>query len=96
MSNRIRIIEYEFLFWEELERMGKLAQLVQERLGRLEEVCVLRCTDRTSARITIVGGVKASRLLIANENAATLKGLTIARSEFPVMIKGWLYRTGEE
>jgi hypothetical protein len=95
MSNKIRVIEYEFLYWEELELTDAVVQMVEDRLGRMTEVGVLRCTDRAGAKVTIIGGVEACRGLISNENAGRPGGVPIAKSAFPVIIDGWLYRTGE-
>ena len=58
MSGKVRVIEYDFLVWEDLEQEG-FAEMVKEKLGSVAEVGVLRCTIRTSTRVTLVGARKS-------------------------------------
>jgi hypothetical protein len=95
MPDKIRVIEYEVLLWDD-ERMEKLASIVKEKMGVLEEVGILRCTARTTTKITLVGSAEATRALVASGRASKPGGIVISRGEFPIMIKGWPYRFGAE
>ena len=95
MPDKIRVIEYEVLLWDD-ERMEKLVPIVKEKMGILPEVGILRCTARTTTKITLVGSAEAARALIASGRASKPGGLVISREEFPIMIKGWPYRFGTE
>jgi hypothetical protein len=95
MPDRIRVIEYEVLLWDD-ERMEKLADIVKEKLGVLAEVGILRCTARSDTKITLVGSAEATRALIASGRASKPGGLVISSEEFPIMIKGWPYRFATE
>jgi hypothetical protein len=95
MPDKIRVIEYEVLLWND-ERMEKLAVLVKEKMGILEEVGILRCTVRVSTKITLVGTAEATRALVASGKASKPGGVVISKEEFPIMIKGWPYRFATE
>ncbi len=92
MSGKVRVIEYDFLVWEDLEQEG-FAEMVKEKLGSVAEVGVLRCTIRTSTRVTLVGRAEVTRDLIASGRASRRGGLTIAKADFPIVLKGWPKRT---
>jgi hypothetical protein len=95
MPDKIRVIEYEVLLWDD-ERMEKLAGIVKEKMGVLEEVGILRCTVRVTTKITLMGSAEATRALVASGMASKPGGIVIPRADFPIMIKGWPYRFGEE
>jgi hypothetical protein len=94
MPTKVRVIEYEFVLWEELEAWGTLAQQIAEKMGRPAEVGIPRCTIRTDAKITLVGGADATRTVIESGEAHKPSGVVISRSDFPVMIQGWPNRFG--
>jgi hypothetical protein len=96
MTNKLRVIEYEFMLWEDLERLLDLVDLVEAKMGRVPEVSILRCTAREDAKVTLVGTVAATRTLIESGRASRPGGVVIAKSDFPVMINGWPYRFGAE
>ena len=96
MPTKFRVIEYEFMLWEELEGWKALAQQIANRMGRPAEVGILRCTTRTDTKITLVGRVEAARTVIESGKANQTSGVAIARSDFPVMIHGWQSRLGGE
>jgi hypothetical protein len=95
MPDKIRVIEYEVLLWDD-ERMENLACIVKEKLGIVSEVGVLRCTAHSNTKITLVGSAEATRALIASGRASKPGGLVISKEEFPIMIKGWPYRFATE
>jgi hypothetical protein len=94
MPNKVRVIEYEFMLWEELESWETLAQQIVTKMGRPAEVGILRCTTRSDTKITLVGGADATRSVIESGEANKPSGVVIARSDFPVMIQGWPSRLG--
>jgi len=96
MPTKFRVVEYEFMLWEELEGWKALAQQIAEKMGRPAEVGILRCTIRDDTKITLVGGVDAARSVIESGEANKPSGVVIARSDFPVMIHGWPNRLGGE
>jgi hypothetical protein len=96
MPNKLRVIEYEFMLWEELEHLPTLVRLVEAKMGRVPELGLLRCTARKDAKVTLVGGVAATRTLIEGGHASRPGGVDIAELDFPVMISGWPYRSGAE
>jgi hypothetical protein len=95
MSDKIRVIEYEVLLWDD-ERMENLAEIVKDKVGIVPEVGILRCTARTTTKITLVGTAEATRALIASGRASKPGGVAISKEEFPIMIKGWPYRFATE
>jgi hypothetical protein len=96
MLNKLRVIEYEFMLWEDVERLPTLAKLVEAKMGRVSEVGLLRCTARHEAKITLVGTVAATRTLIESGQASRAGGVALSEFDFPVMISGWPHRFGAE
>jgi hypothetical protein len=92
MPNKIRVIEYEILKWEEFALMETIAEAVRETLGEGSDVGILRCTAPEAAKITFVGTASATRDLIASGRASWPDGLMIPKADFPVMLVGWSYR----
>ena len=95
MADKIRVIEYEVLFWDD-EWMQKIAEIVKQKLGIVPEVGILRCTVRTSTKVTLIGNADATRALVASGKASKPGGLVISKQEFPILIKGWPYRFGAD
>jgi hypothetical protein len=95
MADKIRVIEYEVLLWDD-ERMENLADIVKQKLGTVPEVGVLRCTVRTTTKVTLIGNAEATRALVASGKASKPGGLVLSKQEFPILIKGWPYRFGTE
>jgi hypothetical protein len=93
MPDRIRVIEYEILYWDELEEMEEISEVVVRNMGRLVEVGVLRCTLLPRTKVTLVGGADATRALIATGEASKPRGMPVSKADFPVMIDGWHHRT---
>jgi len=94
MADKIRVIEYEVLLWDD-ERMENLADIVKQKLGTVPEVGVLRCTVRAT-KVTLIGNAEATRALVASGKASKPGGLVLSKQEFPILIKGWPYRFGTE
>jgi hypothetical protein len=92
MPNKIRVIEYEILEWEELAPMETIADLVRDALGEIPEVGILRCTANEAAKITFVGKAMATRKLISSGRARSPDGIVIGKADFPVILTGWPYR----
>jgi hypothetical protein len=92
MPNKIRVIEYEILTWEEFALMETIAVAVREALGECPDVGILRCTASEDAKITFVGTASATRELIMGGRASRPDGLMIPKADFPVMLTGWPYR----
>jgi hypothetical protein len=60
MPSRIRVIEYEILFWDELEEMEEISEIVTRKMGRVDEVGILRCTVLPRTKVTLVAGADAT------------------------------------
>jgi hypothetical protein len=95
MADKIRVIEYEVLMWDD-ERMENLADIVTQNLGIVPEVGILRCTVRTTTKVTLIGTADATRALVASGKASKPGGMVISKQDFPILIKGWPYRFGTE
>jgi hypothetical protein len=95
MADKLRVIEYEVLLWDD-ERMEQLADIVTQKLGIVPEVGILRCTVGGTTKVTLIGKADATRALVASGRASKPGGLVISKEEFPVLITGWPYRFGTE
>jgi hypothetical protein len=93
MRDRIRVIDYEMLFWDELKEMGEISEMVTRKMGRVDEVGVLRCTALPGTKVTLVGGADATRALIASGEANKARGVPFSKADFPVMVDGWRHRS---
>jgi hypothetical protein len=88
----VRIIEYEILYWTDLEQMGDLAELLRTDLEPGSEVGILRCVANPDRKVTFVGRAAATRELVASVGAGSPKGIALLKKDFPVMLEGWPYR----
>jgi hypothetical protein len=89
VADKVRVIEYEIVAWADLQLMGSLAALVEERMGVVPEVGVLRCTARGTTKLTFIGTAAATRALVASGQAGDPSGLLLPKKDFPVMLEGW-------
>ena len=89
MADKVRIIEYEIVAWADLCLMGSLAAIVEEKMGVVPDVGVLRCTVRGMTKLTFIGKSAATRALVASGKAGDPSGVPLPKKDFPVMLEGW-------
>jgi len=93
MSNRIQVIDYEIVNWDDLASDGETGGGREGEIGVIAEVGILHCTAATT-KVTLIGTADAARALLASGRASKPGGLVISKEEFPVLIQGWPNRFG--
>jgi hypothetical protein len=88
----VRIIEYEILYWSDLEQMGDLAARLHGDMSVGSDVGILRCVAGPGRQVTFAGHADATRALVSGVGASNPKGVTLLKKDFPVMLEGWPYR----
>jgi hypothetical protein len=87
-----RIIEYQIVSWADLSTMGNFSRLVEDAMGTVAEVGILRCVTQDGRRLTFVGEAAATEELVKSGAASNPEGISIAKKPFPIMLAGWPHR----
>jgi hypothetical protein len=88
----VRIIEYEVVYWSDLDVMGDLPTLLADSMTIGSSVGFLRCVTRDGRKVTFAGNAQATKLLISSGAASQPSGVAIPKKDFPVMLEGWPHR----
>ena len=91
-SGGIRVIEYEIVPWDDLDRMGDLISLLDESIKVNSPVGIMRCVTEVGRKVTFVGTADETEKLVKSGAASKPEGIALPKKAFPVMLEGWPYR----
>lgn len=92
MAGSVRIIEYEVVYWSDLDVMGNLPALLADAMTIGTSVGFLRCVTHDGRKVTFAGDAQATKQLISSGAASRPSGTAIPKKDFPVMLEGWPHR----
>jgi hypothetical protein len=85
----VRTIEYEIVPTSQAVDAGLTTDPVGVALRTLDQIAVLKCVDHRGQKVTAVGNADTLRTLLQNGDASNPAGMTLSRTEFPVVLPGW-------
>jgi hypothetical protein len=88
----VRIIEYEVVYWSDLDAMGNLPKLLADSMTIGDSVGFLRCVTDDGRKVTFAGDADATKQLVTSGAASRPSGVAIPKTDFPVMLEGWPHR----
>ena len=88
----VRAVEYEVLPLDMAGTIGLNPIEVKEHFGDQAELAVVKCVcvDETGEKFTCVADALHFRELLATGEAGDPAGMTLTRSTWPVIFRGWL------
>jgi hypothetical protein len=92
VATGVRIIEYEVVYWSDLDVMGDLPTLLSDSMTIGSSVGFLRCVTDDGRKVTFAGDADATKQLVTSGVASRPSGVAIPKKDFPVMLEGWPHR----
>ena len=86
----VRAVDYEMVAPDQVKAVGIAREQVEQRLGRLDEVAVLRCVDRRGEKLTALGYPDHFRDLLVSGVASDREGMRLEGPHWPVIVRGWV------
>jgi hypothetical protein len=87
---RVKPIDYEVLPRAKASLIGLRPEHVEQHLGDLSEMAVLRCVDDRGEKLTAVGHPGQLREVLASGEDGVRQGVTLDQPRWPVVLRGWL------
>jgi hypothetical protein len=91
VAGSVRVIEYEVVYWSDLDAMGDLSRMLADAMTIGSSVGFLRCVADDGRKVTFAGDADATKQLVTS-GVASRAGIAIPKKDFPVMLEGWPHR----
>lgn len=86
----VRAIEYEVVPRDMADGLGLSPAEVKVHFGDLKDLAVVKCVDGYGQKLTAVGDPQDLREMLTSKREGRSDDLELARSRWPVLLRGWL------